>query len=1007
MMKDRYKDRHRILSYSNKRNFISFIMLLFIIISSFSIFTMNKAYADNFTVCKEITYIADNSSENYKDDISNKLRTLGVERIDFINSDTKHKTQSNECIIVDYQIEKDKIQSTLNTLNESSAEGVLLATPTYITGSHNYDNYLDYISAVGTYKPEGSKINIIDFSDMATANNFNQDGSLNKQGENNKANDLVTTLIGLQGKGFVPNEISNNTVSVINVQRSDPNGVGTSPKEPYVGENIVEGTYEKSPRETADNIQKITSMEDALYYIAGKRWATMSLPGATSSGSLLNSINNIMTNHVTNLVVLGITTVINTVGADFTAMAFSGSVLNIFTNFADYLFGTFTKGGVSGDGATGTLAAFGSSLFLLTIIMAIIKSFNPREGGTLNSRTREAGIGIARVALIFGMLLMMSLQSSKNHGANAVEHTGQALVNEVTGNDKQLASIKNINDPRSWAPASLGFFMSFTYYIVNIVVGAGTQMMSAVMVEPINALTNSITQAQSNNPNSFGFACDRYVDSMHQAFMNTQAAAGNKPLADLLVSIDLLSLKLYAFPYSYAYGGTTSTAQNSWCSYAELVNGVPATEQAVIARGAGLYKEALGAGNLFGDSGRYNSGAHFANVAGNLKTGLDVKGGILVNAEGEWVFNRPVDSEKKLEEFFGGSGGDGQGTNASLYYRAACVWDPEENWGRLSDEWKDVRAMGFTGGINGQTLTKDNMILTVVAPLGHSTSPLPEGKDNGIVEAAFEEPIRTVANGTNKDGSSNAPLTTQDFGGDFGTKKNRLHTALLNDTDCTDPALFAVGWHESSRIFGFNGENERAKRWNYAAPNGGTLMDQIKNTIDNIVKSSLESSPLYSSAKGALTAATKAKDWTGDKFHELKNGVFPGAVDQGDDGKVKKEENKEDKIKEDDERLFNPMYKFGANNNGDLGAKDNLVIVGNIPKSPAAEYWIVRNGNNAVPALQFALVGMLMTIINSLLFVVIILAAMILNFFLSISFVFIPVLIIVSLIIMAIKGGRT
>jgi len=278
-------------------------------------------------------------------------------------------------------------------------------------------------------------------------------------------------------------------------------------------------------------------------------------------------------------------------------------------------------------------------------------------------------------------------------------------------------------------------------------------------------------------------ACHRYTDALWYAFENTTAYDNNGGTAQVLESIDRIYYDLFIKNYSMIYGGNNQSAQNSWCWGLEVYDTSIAPQEWVVhSRTADLYREALGTGNLFGDSSKYVTGSHILPAKMDLRNGPSAKDGILISSSGDW--NNTDDKERSVQAlttYMGRSGGDG--SKQAKYYFAACIWKIDGET-KLSGDWWQVRAGGESGGFVG---------------------------DN-------QDPYEEQTLGEKDD--------------DPEKNTEYVMRRYLADEDCTDEKVIPTPDGNPNR--GFGSDSEVAKRWNFA-PLKNSILSQVTDTIRDSV----------------------------------------------------------------------------------------------------------------------------------------------------------------------------
>lgn len=941
---------HRVVSMIG-----TFMLMLMVFTGFSSIFSFHQAYADSsMNKCTSFTVVGGEDTTNSL--LESKLLRNGVDTFSHVDAYNKSVTDiasiipEDDCVIVDHVIDGD-IRSFMEGIQGSEDRKVFFSTPVSYNGSSSYAETLDYTSKIYTYKPQNDNFIIVDYDLFSNdKSSFARDGSaLNEKGSNNKANILLENIIRSENKtrGGILNASSadstedGTTVVASGVQSVDPNGVGVSPDAPDVvaspdGEPNV-SSYDRSPKHVLDKIEQTSLMTEMVDFLAAKRWSGIEMPAQAVSGFILSSIADTMSTWMANalMTTIGFFT---SLGVSMTTAAFSSDLVSHMLVIADSIFAWLTNNNANVGGTSDTRGGVIGSLFgaiiLVTIITAAVRVFSPTSGGagSFNQKFAEIGISVAKVVSALGILTLMSIQSQKN-GAMAQERIAENISNSITTPQK---AVRSIEDPSSWAPGSMGWALSAVYWIVDQAVGAAVGVASIMLTGPLDGMSN-LSKDVSVGSGNYNFACDRYIDSMHFLFTKSAAYANNQDAGRLLIALDLLTLPVFTEGFATGYGDDTSSAQNSWCYDAEITSGTSSQEFAIIARGAGLYKEALGSGNIMhNDNTQYLVGNHFTDTNSNLSGSgaLPVFDGHLLRADGEWTTTDPEGSETRLNQFYG-SGGSGTARNIMSYYFAACVWAPEEDHAALSEEWRGVRAMGDTGGVDGDAVKREDNDDNLM-------------KIKSAEEALNGEAIGSAANMLNYTHNVILPKV-----------KEPEYTVLLNDYDCIDPLMFPIGHLENEDKYGpaATKDNPRVERWNFTPKQGQDLADQIGTTMQNMTTN-----------------------------------AFVGIALRFFDSEKPNEAAKDTK---------NPMNKFGANA---FKLDSHGESVG---RSPAAQYWVARSGGNQEEVIMKLICILALVLGVAVLMFVINLIGFLVNTIFAILFILIPMFLVISIMIYALRGGRS
>lgn len=372
------------------------------------------------------------------------------------------------------------------------------------------------------------------------------------------------------------------------------------------------------------------------------------------------------------------------------------------------------------------------------------------------------------------------------------------VIKSVSDSRDYTTGTKDITSPSSWAPMSFGWCLSAVYMLVSILVNGVATIAFTLFLSPLSRIVDFMFAGSQIGTNTVLSACDRYVDAMHLAFDYSAASRSAPAASRVAVAIDNLYFRVAGRAMGLVYGGATSSSFNSWCRAAEVKAGRPIGEIALLARGAGLYKEVFGSGNLlFSDPGVYANGRHnLFDAKASTSGGLPVFDGALITAGGAWRF---PEAQASAQNYIGLSAGD-VGSSEATYYFAACTWDPTMPHAHLNNEWKNVLAMGETGG---------------------------PGK---IKELKAAENTGDVVDGFDPGMLTDGPTGEQRF---------------LTDEDCFNVTLVAhTSGEKGAGQTGFGSTSPWVMRWNYA-PIIPSIMSQLKQTVVSGIKAPLGGLPIF------------------------------------------------------------------------------------------------------------------------------------------------------------------
>lgn len=436
-----------------------------------------------------------------------------------------------------------------------------------------------------------------------------------------------------------------------------------------------EPNYPGSPRAHADSAQSIESATEACHYLAYCRWHeanSMPLPdvGFTKMTQMPSVIMGGLAQFIFAIASLGMFII----GMALT-FAISVDMLSRAVYTADYLFNvTATQLLGMDNGGVGSQALALVILGLLLMVGAkILLPGISRFGFNLGAKS----VVIAFVGVI-GLGVMAS-QSTQNHlGSGATQHSPIARLASGDGSSLGHAPEDAVSTPSNWATFSPGWFVSEGQLIANHFGGV------------VSDATTGVGRAIKSGYKGQGdTSCDRYIAAMHATFLSTKAADNLGGKGSVLIAYDDLMQNLYFKPYRMAAFGESEGAGNAWCRMAENQVQAPPGEQMMLARTAGLYREAVGTGGL-GLAGPPTSVVN--PDAPSPDSGVEVgspSGGTFVEAAGTWT----KDSDKSIQaasNYIGPNFRNSQaGTQAALYW-AACDWSTPAAWATLNPEWKGV-----------------------------------------------------------------------------------------------------------------------------------------------------------------------------------------------------------------------------------------------------------------------------------------------------------------------------
>ena len=592
-------------------------------------------------------------------------------------------------------------------------------------------------------------------------------------------------------------------------------------------------------------------------------------------------------------------------------------------------------------GSKGIVTSIATALCTIAFVFSFMTAIDTKARMTPKQRVMHVGSSVMRVMVAVMAFLFVAYQSSKNHNE---DYTSE-LVHEISTAKDQNVDIdpkntgaenreKTAGDFTSWEPFSLGWFLSLAYFLGNQVASAGFNIGSALVIYPIDKVSTAIDDAFSGN--DLRPACDRYVDSVNLAFRGTKFATGSPAISTTLSSLDYTYVRLVIKPYSYLWGGSSFQSGNSYCRDFEQKAGRPAGEMLLMARGAGMWKEAAGSGNIIESQGvspdKYANGSHISSAAtSNLSGGLiSGQAGVLVTPEGRWQGDNEYSAMERANSFLkGGKDKSVSDADPGTYYFASCVWTPDSATSHIDSSMKGVTSMGPAGLSDKdqdlppyevevemnkymeESLDKSAGIVSGVGSVGATADKYNEFFDNakgGGEEAEQEQEEDTEDNkdadkdkdsedkdsedkdsedkdseGTDDGGSSDTGDKEEKEQEDKDKKKIKIPSPQyrrLNDEDCQNPFVFYLDSIGSDGMSGWNSQSQWAERWDYTPLPPPTLMDSLSSALSGASKSAIESVPGGSFLYNVWDNAKNFGEWGAEK---IKGAITGGSDDSGDD----------------------------------------------------------------------------------------------------------------------------
>ena len=584
-------------------------------------------------------------------------------------------------------------------------------------------------------------------------------------------------------------------------------------------------------------------------------------------------------------------------------------------------------------GSTGSksmVTSIATALATIAFVFSFMTAIDTKVRMTPRQRVMHVASSVMRTMVAVMMFLFVAYQSSKNHNedytsdlVNEVSNAGDESIDIDTDNSGSENREKSAGDFTSWEPLSLGWFLSLAYFLGNQVASAGFNIGSALIIYPIDKASSSIDNAFSGN--DLRPACDRYIDSVNLAFRGTRFAEGSAAVSTTLSSLDYTYVRLVIKPYSYLWGGTSFQAGNSYCRDFEQKASRPAGEVLLMARSAGMWKEAAGSGNIIKNKdvspNKYANGTHISSAAtSNLSSGL-VSGqpGVLVTAEGRWQGDNEYSALERATNFIdGGKSKSVSNADPGLYYFASCVWTPDSANSHIDSSMKGITSMGPTGLSDKdsdlppyevevetnryikESLDKSAGIVSGVGSVGSTSDKYNEFFDNakggdGGEEKEQEQEEDTEDNkdadkdkdsedkdsDKDKDSEDKDSEGTDDGGeSDTGDKEEKENEdkdkekikipspkyRRLNDEDCQNPFVFYLDSVGSEGLSGWNSKNQWAERWDYTPLPPPSLVDSISSAVAGATSDAIKSIPGVGSMSNVGNDIKRLGQWGVDKI---------------------------------------------------------------------------------------------------------------------------------------------
>lgn len=607
-----------------------------------------------------------------------------------------------------------------------------------------------------------------------------------------------------------------------------------------------------APIEKFREIQSINNFKEAQNYLMASRWSQSSLPVAPVDFedpiTLISHPMVSVANFFIGVSSLCISLLISA------ATAVSGDLLVTLTmRFANGTFGFLAGGSLGVNEATGTgssarLSVIATSIATIAGIFALFNALRS-DAGPIKNRLASVAWAVLKSMLSILFLVFIAFQSKKGApgGTSGAEEMGKDNTSIIVrdGDGSTLDNNKfdrngpvdhqRASDFQSWAPMSLGWFLSLGFWGGQQIAGAMYQIGAVFILRPIEIVTQSMS---AENTGESAPACDRYADAVNLAFRKTRVAETSQNLATLMSTMDYIFYRYHFWAYKEMLGGHTFSAGNSFCTALEVQNDVNASEMLLFLRAAGMAKEFAGTGNIMDDAGTYTNGRHSAvDFRYNLSKGAPQSDGYIIRQNGTWQSaSDRFNPMQRAERFLGLK----HSSIGARWYFSACYWDPTQQRSYLHSTWKGVKAQGPAA------LIEDDMDIKWEVDLQRK-----EDFDK-LKEAAVRD-----RNGLNQNigdsGKTDKDLIVRVFdnvewdeeSGEDHKEKILSHNPKndrLNDGDCQNSLIMPIDHlNEDASATGWGSGNPWAARWDFNPISPKSLTELLKDKGKEAVKNGFKS----------------------------------------------------------------------------------------------------------------------------------------------------------------------
>lgn len=936
---------------------------------------------ENFVVVGDTHALGDKSAE-----LEKKLKTQGAKSVEFIAhngtktseipSKLKGKKLDGKCIIVESgtagtKQSKEKslkdIKDVLASTGNSSK--VYWVTPV-VSDSKASKNWSTktFNEALNEASKSNEKLSIINVQDMSLNDSYYADNgvSMSDSGYSTRVSSIIDSIEesnksnSSNSSSSPSNNSDSSSPSSSNGSSGDGNGGSNSdtsqdspptttaptepPEDPCATQDCFKGDPNAvSPKAMADNLDKMTSYGDASRYLAIQRWQTMNVPAVPITSMDPSALPAALSSQTTKAIMGFGNTLLQGVYY-MIVFAFTPSIASAMTMVADGIFGNI-MGGTIMDERTSNAGSTGtiiSSLMTILILMSVIKAANTDVQMTVKQRVASAVSSILKGSLVIMLVLFIASQSRKN---------GQEMDSSLRDASQTVATQEESSGS----------------------MGADSTTANSNQ----NTSTTSAGGNDINNPKSWHALSLGWIVSM--AYHYGQVAGGaitNIIRAMTITPIDSFTRTIsdlktgfvgketqcdrYIDAMHYAFGNTAAVENNP-------------DKSMVLMSLDNLFID------TFYEAYSYIYGGNTRSAGRTWCYQLEKDNGI---RSPEWMMlSRTAGLYSEAIGVGNLIGNDStiysNGTHSNVSYQASMSPGLSPKGGYIvnqAGEWVSSKPednfpgraniyMGNGGGDDGAAearyyfsactwnpggnvhLDKDwEQVRGMGGTGGSDTTESDEYKPQDNSPANPEDDAEGAVVGS---AQAQANATMSNVNNITSAEGYKSH--YLSDIDCYHPQIFPIGSSDGSSKYGFGAkDSEPAKRWNFA-PVNKNMVEEAKQKVKDI---------------GSSVANTM---------------TFGLAGKSGD-------EQEKDKKQED------PTAKFGSS----MNAQGYM---------PAFQFWNWSNGYHSGVSQWIAFFSIVCLLVLFVLVAIAAIPAMAINLILSVLFIFIPAFMIISLLMMMIRGG--